>query len=62
MRALITWARERAHRTCTVLITAQHDAVVAGAEAHHQTRQDLAVERAENARLRALLAARGVAA
>jgi len=51
MNKLATWVCERAHRTCTELIAAQHDAVVAGAEAHHATRKELADVRAENARL-----------
>ncbi len=56
MLSLITWVRERAHRTCTALITAQHDAVVAGAQAHHHTRQELLWARADIARLEGELA------
>jgi enamine deaminase RidA (YjgF/YER057c/UK114 family) len=48
--------RERAHRHCTALITAQHDAVVQGAMAHHGTRQDLAEARAQSERLEQELA------
>ncbi|MEE2040911.1 hypothetical protein Q8791_27190 [Nocardiopsis sp. CT-R113] len=58
MSALITWVRERLHRTCTVLICAQHEAVVRSANAHHEAELALAAERAEVARLRAELASR----
>lgn len=53
---LIDRVREHAHRHCTTLITAQHDAVVQGAQAHHGTRQALAEARAETDRLEQELA------
>ena len=54
--ALFMWVRERLHRTCTVLICAQHEAVVRSATAHHEAELALAAERAEVARLKAELA------
>jgi septation ring formation regulator EzrA len=42
----ITWVRERVHRTCTTLITCQHDALVDSAQAHHEAEQALVAERA----------------
>lgn len=53
----ITWVRERVHRTCTDLITAQHDAVVDSAQAHHRAERELTETRAENERLQTNLAA-----
>lgn len=54
---LLDRLRERLHRTCTDLITTQHDAVVDSAQAHHRAEQELTETRAENRQLQTSLAA-----